>query len=279
MKISVAVPSYNYARFLNSCLESIKNQDYANFEVLICDGGSTDGSLEIIQDYCSIDDRFKLVSTQDNGQSAAIDKAFQISTGDILCFLNADDCYLCLDAFSSVIDTFKMYRTIGLLSFGGYFLNADGFWLKPIRYRYHPFDGAHWMRYRTAVLQPATFWRAEVYRNTPWPVNFNFVFDVVFFYSAYEKYSWLELSKAVAGYRLHGNNKSMTVRANRIHELAKFEGIKFGVGSFREKYLNIIAVLIGNLQKRRLIGNFFTKFVYYFVNGLSYLTFYRLPGI
>jgi hypothetical protein len=158
-------------------------------------------------------------------------------------------------------------------------LNADGFWLKPIRYRYHPFDGAHLMRYRTAVLQPATFWRAEVYRNIRWPVHFHFVFDVVFFYAAYEKYSWLELTKAVAGYRLHGDNKSMTVRANRIHELAEFEGIKFGVGSFRERYLNLIAILIGNLQKRRFIGNFFTKFVYYFVNGLSYLTFYRLPGI
>jgi len=56
---------------------------------------------------------------------------------------------------------------------------------------------------RTAVLQPATFWKKEVYDAIEWPREFNFVFDVVFFYAAYQKFSWLELTKPVTGYRLH----------------------------------------------------------------------------
>ena len=113
MKISIAVPSYNYARFLEACLGSIKQQDYINYEVLIADGGSNDGSLEIIRHYCDEDERFQLISTEDNGQADSIFKAFQQASGDILCFLNADDSYLCKDALSNIVEAFNNYDKIG----------------------------------------------------------------------------------------------------------------------------------------------------------------------
>ena len=94
MKLSIAVPSYNYVQFLEVCLSSIQQQDYRDFEVLIADGGSKDGSLDIIRRFCDTDTRFRLVSTSDQGQADAISKAFAYASGDILCFLNADDCYL-----------------------------------------------------------------------------------------------------------------------------------------------------------------------------------------
>lgn len=279
MKISIAVPSYNYARFLEACLGSIKQQDYTNYEVLIADGGSDDGSLEIIRHFCAENDRFQLISTEDNGQADSIFKAFQHASGDILCFLNADDCYLCKDALSNVIKAFADYQQISLVSFGGYYLDADGHWLKPVRYRYHPFDGFHLMHYRTAVLQPATFWKRRVYDAIEWPREFNFVFDVVFFYAAYQKFSWLELPKPVAGYRLHGDNKSMTVRAGRIMELAAFEKIKFGQDSMRAYYLSLIGKLVKNLESLGPIGTKISKIVYLVVNGLAFITCYRLPSI
>lgn len=279
MKISIAVPSYNYARFLEDCLGSIQHQDYANFEVLIADGGSDDGSLEIIREFCAKDERFRLVSTEDNGQADSIYRAFQYATGEIFCFLNADDCYLCADVLSNVASTFSQYQSADLVSFGGYYLDADGHWIKPIQLRYHPFDGFHQMRYRTAVLQPATFWRKKVYDATSWPVEFNFVFDVVFFYQAYQKYSWLELSKPVAGYRLHGDNKSMSVKSSRIMELATFEELKFGQKSLRAYYLRLIGQLVNALESRGSIGNRISKYLYVLVNSLAFLTCYRLPGI
>lgn len=279
MKISIAVPSFNYSQYIEACLKSIQEQSYTDFEVLIADGGSNDGSLEIIRQYCEEDKRFRLVSQADSGQADAIQKAFKHASGKILCFLNADDCYLAKDTLSSVVESFKLYSDVALISFGGYYIDSRGHWLKPINYRYHPFDGFHLMPYRTAVLQPATFWKKEVYDEIEWPSKFNFVFDVVFFYAAYQKFSWLELSKPIAGYRLHGENKSMTVRAERIVELADFEKIKFGRNSMRAKYLNVVGYVINKLDKAGPMGKSCSKLLYFIVNSLAYLTCYRLPSI
>ena len=279
MKISIAVPSYNYARFITACLDSIRQQTHQDLEVLIADGGSNDGSLEIINQFCATDARFLLVSTSDEGQADAIYKAFAHATGDVLCFLNSDDCYLASDALSHVVEAFDNYQTVDVVSFGGYYLDADGRWLRPIQYRYHPLDGFHLMHYRTAVLQPATFWRARVYDPVNWPKHFNFVFDVVFFYSVYKKYSWLELHKPVAGYRLHGENKSMWVKSARISELADFEVIKFGKNSLRAFYLRGIAWIVSLFGRLGKLGLYCSKGLYFLVNGLAYLTCYRLPSI
>jgi glycosyltransferase involved in cell wall biosynthesis len=279
MKISIAVPSFNYSQYIEACLKSIKEQSYTDFEVLIADGGSNDGSLDTIRRYCAEDERFRLVSQVDSGQADAIKKAFKHASGEILCFLNADDCYLSKDTLTNVAESFTLYSDVALISFGGYYIDANGRWLKPIHYRYHPFDGFHLMPYRTAVLQPATFWKKEVYDETEWPVQFNFVFDVVFFYAAYQKFSWLELNKPIAGYRLHGDNKSMTVRYERVLELAAFERIKFGQTSFRAFYLNLIGTAVKFLNKMGVIGEKGAQVIYFLVNSLAYITCYRLPSI
>ncbi len=277
--ITVAVPSCNYARFLGVCLQSILIQDYKNFEVLIADCGSTDGSLKIIEEYCDRDERFRLVSTSDRGQADAINNAFTQACGDILCYLNADDCYLDADTLGSVATAFNADPSIDILSFGGCYLDANGQRMNPIRYRYHPLDGFHLMRYRTAVIQPATFWRKQVYKELGWPVQFHYVFDVVFFYQAYQKYSWGELPKEVAGYRMHGDNKSAQVRSSRIKELAIFEGIKFGARSFRARYLVEIAAIVSVLERMGVIGAVCRKLLYQIVNSLAFASVYRLPSI
>lgn len=279
MKISIAVPSYNYSRFLPACLDSIRQQKYTNFEVLIADGGSVDGSIEIIEQYCEVDSRFKFVSRSDSGQADAIKRAFSVATGDILCFLNADDCYLHDEVFSMVIESFMRNPDAGVSTFGGYYLDADGNRIKKINYRYHPLDGFHLMRYRTAVIQPATFWLRRVYNEDAWPSNYHFVFDVVFFYQAYLYHRWIETDKPVAGYRLHGDNKSMSVKTARISELAEFEAIKFGKKSLRSTYLRMIAALVRLFDKLGRFGKILNRMVYLFVNGLAYLTCYRAPGI
>jgi glycosyltransferase involved in cell wall biosynthesis len=279
MKISVAVPSYNYAKYLDACLNSIKEQQHSNFEVLIADGGSNDGSLEIIERVCSEDNRFKLVSREDEGQADSIYKAFNHATGDILCFLNADDCYLDNQVFTRVVYDFSNNQEVSVLSYGGYYLDAVGKKIKKINYRYHPFDGFNWMRYRTAIIQPATFWLKKVYDPKAWPSKFHFVFDVVFFYSAYLNYNWLESTTPVAGYRLHGDNKSMSVKSKRIIELAAFEEIKFGQSCFRSRYLIWISSLVKKFEGMGRFGKKLSELVYLVVNSVAFISFYRLPSI
>lgn len=245
----------------------------------MADGGSNDGSLEIINEFCSSDKRFRLVSTADNGQPDAIAKAFYGASGDIYCFLNADDCFICSDALSSVVTAFTSYPKVDIVSFTGYYIDASSNYLRPVKLRYHPLDTFALMKYRTAVLQPATFWRRVVHETLPMRSGSHYTFDSIFFYQAYLIFSWIELSKPVAGHRLHGANKSASVRFERIRELAEFEEIKFGVGSWRAVYLRLVAAFVRLLSRIPVVGGFLNKVVYLCVNSLSFISCYRIPSV
>ena len=279
MKISISIPSYNYGNYISQCLQSIKDQDYDDYEVLIADGGSDDNSLQIINEFCKSDDRFSLVSTNDRGQSDAIIKSFAVATGDILCFLNADDCFISSNVFSKVVSSFVRYTKADIISFKGMYIDKEGKYIKEVKLRYHPLDSTANMKCRTAVLQPATFWRRVVYLDIPIEPDSHYVFDVMFFYQAYQRFSWLDLSIPVAGHRLHGLNKSLQISTTRINELAEFEKLKFGDFSLRVYYLKSIAILIRITNKLPFIGKKISKLIYLLVNSLSFLTFYRIPSI
>ncbi|HEX8168848.1 MAG TPA: glycosyltransferase family 2 protein [Beijerinckiaceae bacterium] len=90
-RISVVVPSLNQAAFLGEALDSVLSQGYPDLELIVMDGGSTDGSLEIIRAY---EPRLAFWhSGPDGGQSAAINRGVERSTGDIVCWLNSDDLF------------------------------------------------------------------------------------------------------------------------------------------------------------------------------------------
>ena len=91
-KISVITPSYNQAVFLERTIKSIIEQGYPNLEYFVCDGGSNDGSVEIIKKY---EDKITWwCSEKDTGQSNAINKGMKRATGDIVCWINSDDVLL-----------------------------------------------------------------------------------------------------------------------------------------------------------------------------------------
>lgn len=90
-KISVVTPSYNQGKYIRETIESVLSQNYPNLEYIIIDGGSTDETLTVVDDYKDEIDYF--VSEPDRGQSHAINKGFERATGDILCWLNSDDQY------------------------------------------------------------------------------------------------------------------------------------------------------------------------------------------
>ncbi|HJY98730.1 MAG TPA: glycosyltransferase family 2 protein [Patescibacteria group bacterium] len=93
-KISVIIPSFNKAKYIDQTLKSIFDQKYNNLEVIVQDGGSTDGTLETIKKYArKYPKNVKWESGKDKGQLAAINKGFRNSNGDILTYINADDLY------------------------------------------------------------------------------------------------------------------------------------------------------------------------------------------
>ncbi len=91
-KISIVTPSFNQGNFLEESILSVISQNYPNLEYIIIDGGSEDSSVDIIKKYSSHINYW--ISKKDNGQSEAINKGFKRCTGDIVTWLNSDDCYL-----------------------------------------------------------------------------------------------------------------------------------------------------------------------------------------
>lgn len=91
LKISVIVPSFNQGQYIGETLVSLVSQDYENLEIIVIDGGSTDQTVSVIENYA---DRIAYwVSEKDQGQSEAINKGFAKASGDIITWLNSDDVY------------------------------------------------------------------------------------------------------------------------------------------------------------------------------------------
>ena len=88
--VSVNIPAYNEEKFIRACLDSLANQTYPQYEVIVVDDGSNDKTISIIQEFETKDPRFKLVKQNHGGEAVARNTAASHSKGEILCFLDAD---------------------------------------------------------------------------------------------------------------------------------------------------------------------------------------------
>ena len=110
--VSIVTPSFNQARFLEATIQSVLSQDYPQIEYMIVDGGSSDGSVEIIRRY---QDRLAWwVSEPDRGQTDAINKGFARARGGILAWINSDDTYQ-PGAVSEAVTFLETHPEVGMV--------------------------------------------------------------------------------------------------------------------------------------------------------------------
>lgn len=213
--VSIVTPSFNQAEFLQETLESVAQQDYPSIEHIIVDGGSTDGSVEILKRFPS-SPRLRWVSEADAGQADAIRKGFSTANGRIFAWLNSDDIYLRRDAVSRAVAA--MNTGASVVTARGRFLDRDGRDLGPVDVR-PDYLAPQVLARVDAVLQPATFFQKSVWEAVRIDPSLHYVFDWDLFIQMSRVTDLTFLDIELAGYRLHAQGKTVSGGADRQREL------------------------------------------------------------
>jgi glycosyltransferase involved in cell wall biosynthesis len=223
--VSVVTPSYNYARFIGRCLESVRSQSYGRIEHLVLDACSTDGSREVIEPFLGTYD-VRTWFEKDGGQADALNKGFERARGEVFCWLNADDYWLDDRVVERAVEA--LARGADVVAATGVFVDEEGARKGPFFVR--PEVMLAELRYYDTLLQPATFWRRSVHR--PLSTELHFAFDWRL---------WLDMRRGGAkftvvpeewaAYRMHRVNKTALDPARRKREIANILGAEFGPSS------------------------------------------------
>ena len=217
-RISIVTPSYNQGRFLEECIDSILSQNYPNLEYVIMDGGSTDGSVEIIRKYEKHLTYWQ--SCPDGGHYAAVSAGFTHTTGEIMAWLNSDDKYH-PNAFLKIACIFSMHPHVDWLTgrctlWDGSGNLAEQDYYLPTHSRKKFLEGNY---SKPFIVQESTVWRRRLweraggYLNTKFSLAADFELWLRFFRYA-ELY---QTGFMIGGFRKHGDQRSYN-NVDRYHQ-------------------------------------------------------------
>lgn len=123
--VSVLLPNYNYEKYLPDAIGSVLRQTYTNWELIACDDGSTDNSCAVVSRYAGRDSRIRLVRQPNGGQASALNSAFAVSRGTVLCILDADDTFW-PEKLARVVSQFQKQSDTGLLVHAMTLIDGEG---------------------------------------------------------------------------------------------------------------------------------------------------------
>ncbi|BAS59572.1 family 2 glycosyl transferase [Leptolyngbya boryana NIES-2135] len=217
-KISIVTPSFNQAPFLEATLQSVLSQNYPNLEYIVIDGGSTDGSVEIIKRYES--QLHYWCSEPDAGQYAAINKGFSHATGEIMAWLNSDDmqCPWALKTVASIMSELSEVEWLttlnpGLWDWYGFCL---GFRAVPgydrsafLEGRYLP-HSPKTLRGIGSIQQESTFWRRSLWEKIGGQISteYKLAGDFDLWAQFYQHADLYGVASPLAGFRSQNTQKS-----------------------------------------------------------------------
>jgi glycosyltransferase involved in cell wall biosynthesis len=252
-KITIVTPSYNQAIYLEQTLKSVLDQNYPNLEYIVMDGGSTDGSVEIIKSYADRLDYWE--SQADKGQADAIYRGFERATGDIVGFVNSDDLLLQGTLFK-VGYWFASHPHEEWVVGGCVIIGADG---EPKRDRLgNPccIFGGH-VTFRRLLFwgcgfnQPASFWRRSVFFEIGgFDRSLTHCFDYDLYFRLAKRRPSGKLNEILAAFRIHSKSKTSTLFQIRKEEDEKLYE-RYGRLRYNKLFKIILSYWFGLIYKVR----------------------------
>lgn len=230
-KISIITPCLNSANYLEETILSVLNQNYKNLEYIIIDGGSTDGTVDIIKKY---EKHLAFwVSETDNGMYWAIQKGFNKSTGELMAWLNSDDKYH-QGALKNVAQIFSEIEDIEWITGTPSLFNRDGSCVKV-------FPVTRWSKSRFWIgdykwlQQEAVFWRRSLWERADSTLNLTFTLaaDFELWCRFFQRANLYTVESIFSGFRLHGNQQSIlnesdyNSEVNKIVKILRPQGSQF----------------------------------------------------
>lgn len=251
--VSIVTPSFNQASFLEATICSVLEQDYPNLEYYVMDGGSTDGSLAIIQKYAN-----RLagwVCDPDKGQTDAINKGFARARGEVFAWLNSDDMYE-PSAVTAAVEFLQQHQDVGLVYGDANFIDEQGRIIG--HFPAAQTDYRHLRRGYVHIPQQAAFFRASLWHDVgPLDPSFYFAMDYDLWVRLSARASVQYVPQTWANFRLHTRGKTVVADDRCWPEMLRVhyrDGGRIFSIIVAKYWLRKIAAPLLNWQRRRLIA-------------------------
>jgi glycosyltransferase involved in cell wall biosynthesis len=228
--ITVVTPSFNQARFITETIESVLSQDYPRLDYVVMDGGSTDGTIDILRRY---GDRLRWVSEPDRGQADAVNKGVATASGEIIGWLNSDDTYA-PGALRAIGRVFRTRADLDVVYGDADHVLADGIRHSP--YPTAPFDHER-LAESCFICQPAAFFRRQAFDAVGGlDVALHFCMDYDLWIRMGRQHRIAYLPERLACSRLHGGAKTLASRRKVFKEIIRTVKRHYGLVPFEWSY-------------------------------------------
>jgi glycosyltransferase involved in cell wall biosynthesis len=218
-RVTVVTPSYNQAEFLEETIRSVLLQGYPNLEYIVIDGGSTDGSVDVIEKYSSHIDYW--ISERDDGQASAINRGWMRASGEVIAYLNSDDLLL-PGAVHAVVGKLLEEPAVDLLY-------GTALWMDRGGSSFHSWPVTHFdacaLLMMNFIAQPAVFFRSRVFDRIGYlNERLHYSLDYEYFIRLSQVGVLQALERQLAIVRVHSSAKTSHGDENFfIEELLLFE--------------------------------------------------------
>lgn len=228
--VSVVTPCLNSARFIEETIASVLAQDYPNIEYLVMDGGSNDGTLDILDRYAG---RLHYCSRKDGGQADAVNQGFAGARGEICAFLNADDTYM-PGAMARAVEEFARHPEAAVIYGEAWYVDESG--RRAGRYPVEEFDAARLER-RCYICQPAAFIRREALAECGGlDAGLHYALDYDLWIRLARRHALVKIDAVLANSRLHAGAKTVASQAEAMHETIEVLRRHYGYAPYNWVY-------------------------------------------